>query len=97
MTFKTKLLATTAAALIATGGAVWADGHATHPVTGEPLASEQSFSYSILDDFPSIDPQMVEDVEGGSVARDLFEGLTTESAAGEVLPGVAEQYRPDRG
>lgn len=71
MTIKTKLMASTAALLIATGGA-WADGHATHPETGEPLASEQSFSYSIIDDFPSIDPQMVEDVEGASVARDLF-------------------------
>ena len=91
MTFKSKLLVTTAAALIATGAA-WADGHATHPVTGEPLASEQSFSYSILDDFPSIDPQFVEDVEGGSVARDLFEGLLVESAAGEPMPGVAESW-----
>ncbi|SLN43861.1 peptide ABC transporter substrate-binding protein [Pseudooctadecabacter jejudonensis] len=92
MTLHTKLLASTAALMIAGAGAVWADAHATHPETGEPLASEQSFSYSILDDFPSIDPQMVEDVEGGSVARDLFEGLTTESAAGEVLPGVAESW-----
>ena len=92
MTFKTKLLATTAAALIATGSVVWADAHATHPETGEPLASEQSFSYSILDDFPSIDPQMVEDVEGSSVARDLFEGLLTEDAAGNPAPGVATDW-----
>ena len=92
MTLKSTLRATTAAALIAMGGAVWADGHATHPETGVTLASDQSFTYSILDDFPSIDPALVEDVEGASVARDLFEGLMTEDATGTVKPGVATGY-----
>ncbi|AGI73382.1 putative extracellular solute-binding protein [Octadecabacter arcticus 238] len=92
MTFKTKLLASTAALLIVTGGAVLADGHATHPDTGVALASDQSFTYSILDDFPSIDPALVEDVEGASVARDLFEGLMTEDANGAVQPGVATGF-----
>lgn len=92
MTFKTKLMASTAALLIAAGGVAWADAHATHPVTGEPLASEQVLVYSILDDFPSIDPQLVEDVEGASVARDLFEGLMNEDASGRVVAGVATGY-----
>ncbi|WP_377507958.1 peptide ABC transporter substrate-binding protein [Octadecabacter sp. R77987] len=92
MTLKSTLRATTAAALIAMGGAVWADAHATHPETGAALASDQSFTYSILDDFPSIDPALVEDVEGASVARDLFEGLMTEDATGTVQPGVATGY-----
>ncbi len=92
MTLKSTWRATTAAALIAMGGAVWADGHATHPETGVTLASDQSFTYSILDDFPSIDPALVEDVEGASVARDLFEGLMTEDATGTVKPGVATGY-----
>ena len=92
MTFKTKLLASTAAALIASGGMVMADGHATHPETGVALASDQSFTYSILDDFPSIDPSLVEDVEGAAVARDLFEGLMTEDGTGTVQPGVATGY-----
>ncbi|PVA06747.1 peptide ABC transporter substrate-binding protein [Thalassorhabdomicrobium marinisediminis] len=91
MTFKTKLLASTAALLIATGGAALAQTQ-THPETGEALAADQSFSYSILDDFPSIDPALVEDVEGSSVARDLFEGLMNENAAGEPVPGVATGY-----
>lgn len=91
MTYKTKLLTTTAALVLAAGTA-FADAHATHPETGEPLASEQTFSYSIIDDFPSIDPQLVEDVEGSSVARDLFEGLMVENAAGEAVPGVAESF-----
>lgn len=89
MTFKTKLLASTAAMLIASGGMALAE---THPVTGDTLAEDQSFAYSILDDFPSIDPALVEDVEGASVARDLFEGLMNENAAGEVIPGVATGY-----
>ncbi|MEL6959498.1 MAG: peptide ABC transporter substrate-binding protein [Pseudomonadota bacterium] len=88
MTIKSTLMASTAALLV-TAGAVWADGHATHPETGEPLASVQAFSYSIIDDFPSIDPQLVEDVEGSSVARDLFEGLLNEDAEGNPIPGVA--------
>lgn len=92
MTFKTKLLASTAAALIATGGIALADSHATHPETGKTLATDQSFTYSILDDFPSIDPSLVEDVEGASVARDLFEGLMIEDATGNVQPGVATGY-----
>lgn len=92
MTYKTKLLASTAALMIAAGGMVQADAHATHPESGMALASDQSFTYSILDDFPSIDPSLVEDVEGASVARDLFEGLMNEDASGEVYPGVAESY-----
>lgn len=92
MTFKTKLLASTAALLIATGGMTLADGHATHPESGMALASDQSFTYSVLDDFPSIDPALVEDVEGASVARDLFEGLMNEDAAGNVVAGVATSF-----
>lgn len=91
MTLRNRLMASTAALMVAATGA-FADGHATHPVTGEALASDQSFSYSVLDDFPSIDPTFVEDVEGGSVARDLFEGLMNENAAGEVVPGVATGF-----
>jgi len=45
-----------------------------------------------LDDYPSIDPALVEDVEGASVARDLFEGLMTEDATGNMQPGVATSF-----
>ncbi len=91
MTLKKLLLASTAV-FFAASTASFADNHATHPETGDALASDQSFSYSILDDFPSIDPQFVEDIEGSAVARDLFEGLMNENAAGEVVPGVATGY-----
>lgn len=92
MTFKATLLAGTASALIAVAGMAVADGHATHPVTGDVLASDQSFTYRVLDDFPSIDPQLIQDVSGSEVARDLFEGLMNEDAEGNVIPGVAESF-----
>ena len=89
MTLKTKLLATTSAMLIATSGALYADGHATHPETGEKLASDQTFTYRDLDESPSIDPGMAEDSVGGDIVRDLFEGLYNQDAAGNLEPGVA--------
>jgi oligopeptide transport system substrate-binding protein len=92
MTLKTRLLATSAAIMIATTGAVYADGHATHPVTGETLASDQTFTYRDLDESPSIDPGMAEDSAGGDIVRDLFEGLFNQDAAGNLEPGVATGY-----
>ncbi|WP_341367447.1 peptide ABC transporter substrate-binding protein [Yoonia sp. BS5-3] len=89
MTLKTKLLATTSALLIASSGAIWADGHATHPETGETLASDQTFTYRDLDESPSIDPGMAEDSAGGDIIRDLFEGLYNHDSAGNLVPGVA--------
>ncbi len=92
MTLKTKLMATTAAFLIATGGAVYADGHATHPETGETLASDQTFTYRVGDESPSYDPGTVEDVDGADVVRDLFEGLMNQDPEGNLIPGVATGY-----
>ena len=92
MTLKTRLMATSAAILIATGGAVLADSHATHPVTGETLASEQTFTYRVGDESPSYDPGQAEDKDGGDVVRDLFEGLMNQDAEGNLIPGVATGY-----
>ncbi|MEO1638481.1 MAG: peptide ABC transporter substrate-binding protein [Pseudomonadota bacterium] len=89
MTFQSKLLATTAAIVVAAAGAVYADGHATHPETGEVLASDQTFTYRDLDESPSIDPGLAEDSAGGDILRDLFEGLYNQDAAGNLIPGVA--------
>ncbi|MEL7178874.1 MAG: peptide ABC transporter substrate-binding protein [Pseudomonadota bacterium] len=89
MTLKTRLLVTATAVLIATSTALFADGHATHPVTGETLASDQSFTYRDLDESPSIDPGLAEDSAGGDILRDLFEGLYNQDAAGNLVPGVA--------
>ncbi len=92
MTFKTKMMASAAALLIATSGAAWADGHATHPETGDALASEQVFTYRDLDESPSIDPGVAEDSAGGDILRDLFEGLMNQDADGNLIPGVATGF-----
>ena len=92
MKIKTTLKASTAALLVLTGGMAYADGHATHPVTGEVLATDQTFTYQDIDESPSIDPGLVEDVAGGDIVRDLFEGLLNQDADGNLIPGVAESW-----
>ncbi len=64
----------------------------THPVTGEPLADDQTFTYRVLDEHSSVDPQVVEDVSGSEIVRDLFEGLLNQNEAGELVPGVATSW-----
>ena len=64
----------------------------THPVTGEALADDQTFTYSLLDEFTTADPQMVEDVSGSYFVRDLFEGLMNQDGDGNLIPGVATGY-----
>lgn len=56
---------------------------------GVSLATEQVFTYRTLDEFSSFDPQVVEDVSGAEVVRDLFEGLYNQDATGGNVPGVA--------
>ncbi len=92
MTFKTTLKATTALMLLVGASAAYADAHATHPETGEPLASEQTFVYRVGDESPSFDPGLTEDVDGSGHARDLFEGLMNQDADGNLIPGVATGY-----
>ncbi len=91
MTLTTTLKATTAILLL-TAGAAFADSHATHPETGEALASEQTFTYRVGDESPSFDPGLVEDVDGSKIVRDLFEGLMNQDADGNLIPGVAKDY-----
>ncbi len=64
----------------------------THPVTGDTLADDQTFTYRVLDEHSSLDPQVVEDVTGAEVVRDLFEGLMNQDADGNLVPGVATGY-----
>ena len=64
----------------------------THPQTGEPLAENQSFSYRLLAQFPTLDPQLIEETAGGHVARQMFEGLLTQTAEGALRPGVATEW-----
>jgi len=81
------LAAASIAALVATGAL--AQDAATHPETGEALAENQTLGYSVIDEFPSLDPAMIEDVEGSHAARQLFEGLYNQDPQGEITPGMA--------
>ena len=65
---------------------------AASPQPGEKLAEDQTFTYADLDEFTSLDPQIVEDVSGSDVIRDLFEGLFNQDAKGNLVPGVATSY-----
>ncbi len=69
----------------------------THPVTGEVLADDQTFTYRLLDQFPTLDPQLNQDVSGFHVIRDLFEGLLGQDAKGDLVPGVATGYAASDG
>ncbi len=71
-------------------GAAFAAG--THPTTGEALADDQTFTYRILDEHSSVDPQVVEDVSGAEIVRDLFEGLMNQDEDGNLVPGVATGF-----
>ncbi|WP_420324776.1 peptide ABC transporter substrate-binding protein [Mameliella sp.] len=64
-------------------------GFAADVPEGTQLAADQTFTYRVLDEFSSFDPQVVEDVNGSEVVRDLFEGLYNQNADGEIVPGVA--------
>lgn len=64
----------------------------THPVTGDKLATDQSFQFRLNAQFPTIDPQLIEETVGGHVSRQLFEGLTTQNADGSLRPGVATEW-----
>ncbi|MBU6953103.1 peptide ABC transporter substrate-binding protein [Hahella sp. HN01] len=63
-----------------------------HPVTGEPLSAEQVLVRGNGSEPGSIDPQLVDDSVGGAVVNDLFEGLTSSGADGQLMPGVAESW-----
>ncbi len=64
---------------------------------GVKLAEDQTFTYRALDEHSSIDPQIVEDVSGSDIIRDLFEGLLNQDANGNLIPGVAESWEASNG
>lgn len=59
--------------------------------------ASQTFTYRVLDSFPTIDPQLSEDVSGAEVERDLFEGLVNQDATGALVPGVATSWEATEG
>ena len=88
MTYRAHAALGLAATLLATS----ALAQATHPETGEALSEDQTFTYRFLDQFPTVDPQLIEEVSGSHVARQLFEGLMNQDAEGELIPGVATGF-----
>ncbi|WP_068109655.1 peptide ABC transporter substrate-binding protein [Tropicimonas marinistellae] len=88
MNTKATMYLSAAAMVLATSA--MAEG--THPVTGEALSDNQTFSYRLLDQFPTLDPQLNEETEGHHAIRDLFEGLMIQDGEGNVIPGVATGY-----
>jgi len=84
-------------AALAIAAATQAQAAGIHPVTGEALAEDQTFTYRLLDQFPTLDPQLNEDTSGFHVIRDLFEGLLGQDAAGNLVPGVATHYEASDG
>ena len=84
-----------AAVVLAACSAAGAAG--THPVTGEALSDDQTFTYRLLDQFPTLDPQLNQDVSGFHVIRDLFEGLLSQDSEGRLVPGVATGYTASDG
>jgi oligopeptide transport system substrate-binding protein len=89
MTFRTTLTATVAICALSAG---FAFAQAVHPVTGEALSDNQTYTYRDLDNVPTLDPQLNEDNSGHDMARQLFEGLMNQNEKGELVPGVAESY-----
>ena len=92
-TFLTPFKLALVAIALSLGIAAQAQAAGTHPVTGEALADDQTFTYRLLDQFPTLDPQLNQDVSGFHVIRDLFEGLLSQDGDGNLVPGVATQLR----
>ncbi|MCG7628898.1 peptide ABC transporter substrate-binding protein [Epibacterium sp. MM17-32] len=70
-------------------GTMLTSAHAADVPADANLAADQTFTYRVLDEFSSFDPQVVEGVVGSEVVRDLFEGLYNQDADGNNVPGVA--------
>ena len=85
--FTTTLAASLLGATMLTGTA-----YAATVAAGDTLAADQTFTYRLLDEHSSVDPQIVEDVSGADVVRDLFEGLMNQDADGNLIPGVATGF-----
>jgi oligopeptide transport system substrate-binding protein len=78
----------------------------SHPVelvlleSGRPdpsvLADEQIVYRGNGDEPETLDPHLAQDVPSSHILRDLFEGLTTESADGDLIPGAALRWNISR-
>ena len=60
--------------------------------SGNELAKEQVFRKNNGTDPGTLDPHRAEGVPASNVLRDLYEGLVSEAANGDYIPGVAESW-----
>ena len=63
-----------------------------HPVTGDELAANQSYTFWMLDSIKSLDPDLATSVEDSDVIRSLVEGLYNEDETGALVPAGALSY-----
>lgn len=93
MFIKPTMMASAAALLLALGP-TFAVAESSHVAAGDMLApaDQQTFVSRELDEFPSIDPNLIQDVSGNDVARQLFEGLMNQDDKGNLVPGVATGF-----
>ena len=89
MTPRTNMILAVTASISLLSGAAIAASQIPADVT---LAEDQTFTYRVLDEHSSVDPQLVEDVSGSEIVRDLFEGLMNQDAEGNLIPGVATGF-----
>ena len=60
--------------------------------SGDELAENQVFRKNNGSDPGTLDPHRAEGVPASNVLRDLYEGLVSEAANGDYIPGVAESW-----
>jgi len=60
------------------------------------LAEEQVFHRANGEEPQTLDPHLAEGVPSSHILRDLFEGLTSESPDGRVIPGAASRWNVSR-
>lgn len=80
------------AALVGSAFVVSSAFAANRVPVGTKLADDQTFTYRVLDEHSSVDPQVVEDTIGSELVRDLFEGLMNQDEEGNLEPGVATGF-----
>jgi oligopeptide transport system substrate-binding protein len=69
-----------------------ASAEAAGGAAGTELATRQIYRKSIGAEPESLDPHRAEGVTATDVLRDLFEGLTTETADGAIRPGASDRW-----
>jgi oligopeptide transport system substrate-binding protein len=85
---KAEMYASASLAILVASGAIAQPELAS----GETLAEEQTFAFRLVDEVPTLDPNLIEDIYSGDVARQLFEGLLNQDAQGNPVPGVATDW-----